>query len=90
ALVLRREGTSVYRINDDVCGDDETPCQTAEQISVVTGLGDGTMIQISGDVHPGDSVVVRGAERLRPGQPVTVTGSSENLTAGGQVAEPAT
>lgn len=63
ALVLRREGTSVYRILED---------QTAERVSVTTGLGAGGMIQVTGGLAPGDQVVVRGAERLRSGQQVSI------------------
>lgn len=63
ALVLRREGASVFRI---------TPEGTAEQVPVVAGVGSGDMIAISGNVRAGDRVVIRGAERLRPGQPVNI------------------
>lgn len=63
ALVLRREGTSVFRILED---------DTAERVTVATGLGAGGMIQVAGGLSVGDRVVVRGAERLRPGQKVSV------------------
>lgn len=63
ALVLRREGTTVFRILDD---------STAERITVTTGLGAGGMIQITGGINVGDRVVIRGAERLRDGQKVDV------------------
>ena len=70
ALVLRRSGASIYRINDD---------GTAEQVQVTTGAGDGVLIEILGAVQAGDTVVIRGAERLRPGQPVMVlNGGSES------------
>lgn len=62
ALILRREGVFVFRIKDD----------TAEQIRVVTGLGDGTLIQVIGDLNPGDKIVIRGGERLAPGAPVAI------------------
>ncbi|MCH7834844.1 MAG: efflux RND transporter periplasmic adaptor subunit, partial [Proteobacteria bacterium] len=58
ALVLRREGTSVFRIKEDM---------TAEQVNVITGLGAGSLIEIIGDVQPDDRVVIRGAERLSTG-----------------------
>ncbi|NIA26903.1 MAG: efflux RND transporter periplasmic adaptor subunit [Desulfobulbaceae bacterium] len=61
ALVLRREGASVFRVNDDM---------TAEQINVITGLGDGTHIEVIGELRAGDRVVTRGAERLRDGMTV--------------------
>jgi RND family efflux transporter MFP subunit len=63
ALVLRREGSSVFRIGED---------NMAERLTVTTGLGAGQMIQITSGLSVGDRVVVRGAERLRPGQQVTV------------------
>jgi len=63
ALVLRREGSSIYRVLDD---------DTAERITVTTGLGAGGMIQITGGIDVGDRVIIRGAERLRPGQKVSV------------------
>ena len=61
ALILRREGASVFRINDDM---------TAEQINVITGLGDGSHIEVIGELKPGDRVVTRGAERLSDGMTV--------------------
>ncbi len=63
ALVLRRNGASIFRINDD---------GTAEQVRVTTGSGDGILIEILGAVQAGDTIVIRGAERLRPGQAVMV------------------
>lgn len=63
ALVLRRTGTSVYRISDD---------NTAEQVSVTTGIAAGEFIEVSNGIKPGDRVVTRGGERLRNGQKVTV------------------
>lgn len=61
ALILRREGTSVFKVNADM---------TVEQINVITGLGDGNYIEVIGDVSPGDRVVTRGAERLNSGMVV--------------------
>ena len=63
ALVLRREGASVFRINDDM---------TAERISVITGLGDGSNIEVMGELKAGDRVVTRGAERLNSGDTVAL------------------
>lgn len=63
ALVLRREGATVFRI--DANG-------SAERVDVLPGLGAGEMVAVSGNLSPGDRVVVRGAERLRAGQPVNV------------------
>ncbi len=63
ALVLRREGASVFRIKEDM---------TAEQVNVIIGLGAGSLIEIIGDVQPSDRVVIRGAERLSTGMTVHI------------------
>ncbi len=73
ALVLRREGTSVFRIKDD---------NTAEQVSVVTGMASGELIEIKGDVQAGDKIVIRGAERLRSGQAVQIKSNNDQLISG--------
>jgi len=62
ALVLRREGASVFKVKDD---------NTVEQVSVITGLGDGSHIEVIGELAEGDQVVTRGAERLSPGMEVS-------------------
>jgi len=66
-LVLRREGASVFRVKSD---------NTVEQVHVITGLGDGSYIEVIGELEAGDQVVTRGAERLSPGMEV-----SSNITA---------
>ena len=63
ALVLRRDGTVVYRVNGE---------NVAERVEVETGIASGDLIEVSG-IRPGDKVVTRGGERLRPGQKVEVT-----------------
>jgi RND family efflux transporter MFP subunit len=63
ALVLRREGAFVFRIKSD---------DTAEQVNVMTGLGAGSLIEVIGDLQPGDRVVIRGAERLQDGMAVNI------------------
>lgn len=73
ALVLRREGVSVFRV---------TPDGLAEQVTVIPGVGSGDMIAVSGPLEPGDRVIVRGAERLRPGQPVQVVGDAPGSAGG--------
>lgn len=65
ALVLRRDGTTVYRVTED---------NQAERISVTTGVSSDGWVAISGDIRPGDRVIVRGAERLRPGQNIMILG----------------
>ncbi|MDH5304228.1 MAG: efflux RND transporter periplasmic adaptor subunit [Gammaproteobacteria bacterium] len=67
ALVLRREGASVFRIKDDM---------TAEQVQVITGLSDGIYIEVIGEIQAGDQVVTRGAERLGTGMQVTVNSAA--------------
>jgi RND family efflux transporter MFP subunit len=64
ALVIRTEGTSVYRIKDG----------TAQKVSVKTGVADGDWVAVEGELAAKDAVVVRGAETLHHGDPVTVIG----------------
>ncbi len=64
ALVLRREGAFVFRIDDEL---------NAEQVAVVTGLGAGKLIEVTGDISAGDRVVTRGAERLNTGMKVQIS-----------------
>jgi len=63
ALVLRPEGQSVFVVYAD---------NTAQQVPVTVGVGQGDRIEIIGAVSPGDTVVTRGNERLQPGQAVSV------------------
>lgn len=67
ALVLRRDGSYVFRIKDD---------NTAERVHVTTGIADGPVIAVSGDINPGDRIVTRGGERLRPDQAVKIVSES--------------
>ncbi len=60
ALVLRRQGAFVFVIKDDV----------AHKVDVTTGIAQGLMIAIEGDIKPQDQVVIRGNERLRDKQTV--------------------
>ena len=72
ALILRREGASVFKVNDDM---------TVAQVTVITGLGDGEYIEVIGDLNAGDVVVTRGAERLDVGMKVSGTsGTVGNAT----------
>jgi RND family efflux transporter MFP subunit len=64
ALVLRREGASIFRVNDDM---------TVDKISVITGLGAGSLIEVIGEIEAGDSIVIRGAERLEHGASVQIS-----------------
>jgi RND family efflux transporter MFP subunit len=63
ALVLRPEGMSVFVVDEN---------NTARQVTVTAGVGQGDDIEIMGDVAAGDRVVVRGNERLQPGQEVSI------------------
>lgn len=63
ALILRQNSTYLYKVNDD---------NTVVQVPVRTGIGNGSRIEVKGDIADGDRVVVRGGERLRSGQSVVV------------------
>jgi len=63
ALVLRREGASVFKVTDE---------STVVQVRVTLGLGAGALIEVFGDLVAGDEVVVRGAEGLSDGMSVAV------------------
>jgi RND family efflux transporter MFP subunit len=69
ALILRREGTSVFKINDQ---------STVEQVNVVLGLGAGALIEVFGDLSAGDEVVVRGGEGLSEGMAIEIIRASVN------------
>jgi len=51
------EATFVVRIRDG----------TAEWVNVQTGEVDGKLIEVFGDLHPGDEVASRGSDELKPG-----------------------
>jgi RND family efflux transporter MFP subunit len=61
ALVLRQNGSFVFRINAD---------NKAEQIEVEIGDSAGDLIAVSGALQEGDRVAVRGAETLSDGAEV--------------------
>ncbi len=62
ALVIRRDGISVFRIADN----------KSEKIDIQTGIASGDLIEAIGDLSDGDQLVIRGNERLRPGQDVQI------------------
>lgn len=63
ALVLREAHTYVMRVKAD---------NTAERIEVRAGAARDAFVEVTGELNPGDKVIVRGAERLSPGQSVRV------------------
>lgn len=63
ALVLREAHTYVMRVKAD---------NTAERIEVRAGAARDAFVEVTGELSPGDRIVVRGAERLSPGQSVRV------------------
>jgi RND family efflux transporter MFP subunit len=69
ALVLRRSGSAVFRINED---------NSADRVSVSTGIAEGALIEVHGGIQPGDKVVTNGGERLRPGQTVQIINAGGN------------
>jgi RND family efflux transporter MFP subunit len=73
ALVLRREGAFVFRIDDELM---------AEQVGVLTGLGAGNLIEVIGDINAGDRVVTRGAERLATGMKVQISEDRSGASSG--------
>ena len=68
ALILRSEGIYVYKVTDD---------GTAEKVTVLTGMGHDSLIEVRGDLGSGDKIVVRGGERLRPGQAVSIASGGD-------------
>ncbi len=63
ALVIRENAIKVFRILED---------QTAEAVTVATGIADQHWVEVIGDIQEEDRIVVRGNERLRPRQAVRI------------------
>jgi RND family efflux transporter MFP subunit len=72
ALLLRKDGTYVVRVNDD---------GATERLPVETGSVEGRLVEVIGGVRRGDRLVVRGGERLLPGQRVEVREAQEQVAA---------
>ncbi len=70
ALVLRREGMSVFIVDSK---------NIAQQVTVQVGMGEGGLVEIIGKVKAGDKVIIRGAERLQPGQAVSIKDNNQQL-----------
>lgn len=67
ALILRREGTYVFRVDAE---------NQAQRVEVTTGDSRGHLVAVEGALDEGDRVVVRGAESLQDGASVAVVTSS--------------
>jgi RND family efflux transporter MFP subunit len=63
ALILRKEGTFVVKIDEQ---------NKVHRLPVIVGKGNLTRVSVQGDLQHGDKVAIRGAERLSEGQSVTV------------------
>ena len=63
ALVLRANGSFVFRINGE---------NKAEQVRVKLGDSSGDLIGVDGDLAEGDRVAIRGAENLSDGADVKI------------------
>lgn len=50
--------------------DPKAKVTTVRPVPVQLGVAEGNLIQVSGDLQPGQEVVVVGNERVRPGQPI--------------------
>jgi len=72
ALVLRKNGSFVFRINDG---------NVAEQIAVEVGDSSGELIAVTGQLEDGDSVAIRGAENLSEGDSVKIMMSMSSTNA---------
>lgn len=70
AIVLRREGNAVFKINAE---------NKAERIAVKLGIASGSLIAINGEISEGDNIVIRGSERLQPGQTVAIKNNNDAL-----------
>lgn len=81
ALVLRRGGASIFRVN---VSEKEAK---AEQIPVTVGTGMDNLVAVtstksSTTIQAGDLIVIRGAERLQSGQSVAIKENNDSLVSG--------
>jgi RND family efflux transporter MFP subunit len=79
ALILRQEGTYVFRIGDG---------NRAERIPVATGDSSGDLVAVTGALAEGDRVVVRGAETLTDGRVVSIQAGGASSSTVKQSARP--
>lgn len=85
ALVLRRDGASIFRVNQNEQG------AQAEQIAVTVGIGMDELVAVTSTttnnpINTGDLIVIRGAERLQNGQGVAIKANNNELVLGGKEA----
>jgi RND family efflux transporter MFP subunit len=78
ALVLRRDGASVFRVNKSDEG------VTAEKIAVALGVGMGGFVAVTStdpnkSIQASDLIIIRGAERLKDGQSVAIKNNNHEL-----------
>jgi RND family efflux transporter MFP subunit len=78
ALVLRRDGATVFRVNKNPQG------VIAEKVAVTIGAGMGgfvavTSIESNKRIQAGDLIIIRGAERLRGGESVSIKKNNHEL-----------
>ena len=71
AVILRREGNFVLRVDSD---------GKAERVPVQSGTEVGDLIEVSGAVKAGDRLIVRGGERVEAGQLVTIQAMARTVT----------
>ncbi len=74
ALVLRQNGSFVFRITGD---------NKAEQVEVEIGDSSGELIAVHGDLAEGDRVAIRGAENLSEGADVRILVSETAVSGDG-------
>jgi multidrug efflux pump subunit AcrA (membrane-fusion protein) len=67
ALVLGGQGRLVYAFDPDPAAPDRGKVRP---VPVEVGAADGNLVEVRGDLRPGQQVVTEGNERLRPGQDV--------------------
>jgi multidrug efflux pump subunit AcrA (membrane-fusion protein) len=67
SVVTTTEQVFVVRIRDG----------RAEWVNVTRGVADGDLVEVLGDLKPGDEVLVRGTDEIRPGQAVRTRRTTE-------------
>ncbi len=67
ALILREDATYLFKLDRN---------NAALRVPVETGTIEGDIVEVRGQIAPGDRVIVRGAERLETGQKVRLSAAS--------------